>query len=51
MRTILEIVSACNVWFLSENLLLSEDWRLEKTYDRPETSFKNILEMMKTFLY
>jgi len=44
MRTILEIASDCHVWFLSEHLLLSEDWHLEmmKTVDRPETSSKTI---------
>jgi len=43
MRTILEIASACNVWFLSQNLFLSEDWRLEmmKTLDRPVFLQKN----------
>jgi len=48
MRTVSEIVSACNVWFLSQNLLLSKDWRLEimKTLDRPESFFKKIF---KTF--
>jgi len=39
MRTILEIASACSVWFLSHNLLLSEDWRLEmmKALERSES--------------
>jgi len=48
MRTILETASAHNVWFLSENLLMNQDWRLEmmKTLDRPETLSKKIF---KTF--
>jgi len=49
MQTILEIASVCNVRFLSKNLLLSEDWRLEmmKTLDRPERfsqNFKNFFQ-------
>jgi len=45
MRTMLDRFR--NVWFLSWNLLLIEDWRLEemmKTLDRPETFFKKIFE-------
>jgi len=43
MRTISEIASACNDWFLSKNSLLSQDWRLVmmKTLDRPESFSKN----------
>jgi len=54
-RTISDIASVCNVWFLSQNLLLSEEWRLRlemmKTLDSPEnfqiifrTFFKQILK-------
>jgi len=48
MRTILKIASACNIWFLSQNLLLSEDWRLEmiKTLYHPGPFSKKIF---KTF--
>ena len=52
MRTISEIASACNFWFLSQNLLLSEDWRLEmmKTLDRPESFSKNFKTFFKQML-
>jgi len=50
MRTILEITSACNVWFLSYNLLLSEDWRLEmmKALDRPESFSKKFSKLFSS---
>jgi len=45
MRTKSEIASACTIRFLSKNLLLSEDWRLEmmETFDRPK-SFQNFFQ-------
>jgi len=45
--TILEVASACNVWFLSQNLLLSGDWHLEmvKTLDHPETFSKKFSKL------
>jgi len=48
MRIILGIASACTVWFLSQNLLLGEGWRLEmmKTFDRPEISSKKIFKTL-----
>jgi len=50
MKTMSEIASACNVWFLSQNLLLSEDWRLEvmKTLDRPESFAKKFSKLFSS---
>jgi len=47
MRTISEIASACNDWFLSKNSLLSQDWRLVmmKTLDRPESFSKKFSKL------
>jgi len=50
MRTISEIASAYNVCFLSQNLVLSEDWRLEvmKTFDRPEIFSKKFSKLFSS---
>jgi len=53
MGTLSEIASASNIWFLSKNLLLSEDWRLEmmKTLDRPESFSKHFSKLFFKQIY